>query len=415
MRKLYLITNEFPYGTGEKTFILPELEVLKRDFEITIISRAASSTAKQKLYTTTLDNKIKVFRFCPKEEKIIHYYKFFLLFWIKRDCLKEVKAIIKSHKKVFLRIWKSIHFYAQAECLYWRIRTNNIIDQSDGIYYSYWYNDKVLAMAMHRGEYPNLKIITRAHGYDLFEERVKKTSWQPFKYLMDLSLDKVIFVCEYGLKYYLSKFAMSKNPKYVVQRIGAPAASQVLYDRNPHIFRIVSCSSVIPLKRVFLVINALSTIRDICIEWIHFGDGDDMGNLRDQAMEKLGDKDNITYHLKGWVAREKIYKFYAQNYVNCFITVSSSEGSPVSIQEALAFGIPIIGTDVGGVSEMIDGNGYLLCANPSVEEVANQIEQMAGLNKEEYENMRNISLQIWEKKYNQEKNSNEFLALLKNI
>ena len=56
-----------------------------------------------------------------------------------------------------------------------------------------------------------------------------------------------------------------------------------------------------------------------------------------------------------------------------FITTSSTEGLPVSIQEAMAAGIPIIGTNVGGIPEMIDGNGVLLSANPSNKEVAEAI------------------------------------------
>ena len=36
-RKLYIITDSFPYGKGEKTFVLPEIEILKNDFAITIV------------------------------------------------------------------------------------------------------------------------------------------------------------------------------------------------------------------------------------------------------------------------------------------------------------------------------------------------------------------------------------------
>ena len=40
MRKLILATESFPYGRGEKTFILPEIERLRQHFDITIVSHA---------------------------------------------------------------------------------------------------------------------------------------------------------------------------------------------------------------------------------------------------------------------------------------------------------------------------------------------------------------------------------------
>ena len=40
--------------------------------------------------------------------------------------------------------------------------------------------------------------------------------------------------------------------------------------------------------------------------------------------------------------------------VDLFLTVSANEGIPVSIMEAQSFGIPVIATDVGGISEIVN-------------------------------------------------------------
>jgi glycosyltransferase involved in cell wall biosynthesis len=46
-------------------------------------------------------------------------------------------------------------------------------------------------------------------------------------------------------------------------------------------------------------------------------------------------------------------------YADLFLLPSNYEGLPISIIEALAYGIPVIASDVGGVKEMLDGtNGY---------------------------------------------------------
>lgn len=414
--KLYILTDAFPYGKGEKTFILPEIEVLKKVYDITIISGASSKAAAQKELITKLDDNIKVFRFCPEECGKLSLFKYFILFWFNMYCRLEVKNIVAARKKIFLRIWKSMHFYARAESRYHWIKRNNIIDQKKTIYYSYWYNDKVLTMTIHKDKYPELKIITRAHGYDLFDERVKKTLRQPFKKVMDTQIDHIIFVSNYNLNYYIHKMGMPHYEKYSIQRVGAPGTEQypAAIDRKD-IFRLVSCSNLIKLKRVPLIVDALKLIEDINIEWIHFGTGNEEKEVEEYAQASLQDKRNIKYHFMGYVSRNKIYQYYATTYIHCFITVSETEGSPVSMQEALAFGMPIIGTDVGGISEMIDGNGYLLPSNPSAEEVAQAIKNIYYMNEIEYQNIREKSLAIWNEDYNLSRNMDNLLKVFESI
>lgn len=409
---VYILTDSFPYGNGEKTFIMPEIEVLKNVYDIVIISGAPLGIAAQKELITQLDDSIKDYRFCPKESGKFSYYKYFFLFWTKKECLAEVKSIITTHKNVLLRIWKSMHFYARAESLYHWIKKNDIISNDKGIYYSYWYNDRVLAMTMHRDEYPALRIMARAHGYDLFDERVEGTLRQPFKKIMDSQIDHIMFVSNYNLNYYTKKVGTVNSKKYSVQRIGAPEADKFpeIIDRRK-IFRLVSCSNLIKLKRVPLIIDALRLIEDIKIEWIHFGSGSDAKEVEEYAQNSLQDKRNIQFHFKGYVPRDEIYNYYASSFVHCFINVSETEGSPVSIQEALAFGIPVIATDVGGVSEMIEGNGCLLAADPSAGAVAESIRKIYSMSEMEYNTLREKSLTIWRREYDLNKNMSSLLKV----
>lgn len=408
-KKLYILSDQYPYGFGEDTFIIPEIEVLREAFDITLISAASKNMVMQHRLPKQFEE-IKILRYCPWEENSLLFFKYFLLFWIRKDCLAEAKDIICTRRKVLLRIWKSMFFYANAESLYRWIKKNDVIDQTEGIYYSYWYNDRVLAMTMHRDEYPALRIMARAHGYDLFDERVKGTLRQPFKKIMDSQIDHIMFVSNYNLNYYTKKVGTVNSKKYSVQRIGAPEADKFpeIIDRRK-IFRLVSCSSLIKLKRIPLIIDALKSIEDIKIEWIHFGSGSDAKEVEKYAQNSL--QDNIQFHFKGYVPRDEIYNYYASSFVHCFINVSETEGSPVSIQEALAFGIPVIATDVGGVSEMIDGNGYLLAADPSAEVVAESIRKIYSMSEMEYNTLREKSLTIWRREYDLNKNMSSLLKV----
>ena len=81
----------------------------------------------------------------------------------------------------------------------------------------------------------------------------------------------------------------------------------------------------------------------------------------------------------------------------------------------MAFGTPVIVTDVGGNSEFVDHNGYLLSTNPTPEQVAEAIEKIATMDKDKYQSMRKNSYQLWENKYNRDKNIREFFDVLEEV
>ena len=85
------------------------------------------------------------------------------------------------------------------------------------------------------------------------------------------------------------------------------------------------------------------------------------------------------------------------------------------MQEALAFGTPVIVTDVGGNSELLEDNGCLLPANPSPEQVASAIQYIAQADKEQYQAMRRHSYELWNKEYNRKKNTANFIKVLEGL
>jgi len=62
-------------------------------------------------------------------------------------------------------------------------------------------------------------------------------------------------------------------------------------------------------------------------------------------------KHDNKYRVKGR-SRDEMIVFY--NKIDCFVNVSSGEGMPQTILEAAATRLPIVVTDVGGMSEFID-------------------------------------------------------------
>lgn len=171
---------------------------------------------------------------------------------------------------------------------------------------------------------------------------------------------------------------------------------------------------MVQVKRIDRIVSTLSKVKTQKIEWVHFGSGEEESKIRKMASEMLGE--NVKVIFKGRVENKKILEFYRSNDVNLFINLSDSEGIPVSIMEAMSFGIPCIATNVGGTSEIVvDGmNGYLIDDEPD-EYIADKVNSIASMNIECYEQLRDAARNTWEQKYNAENNYRTFIEEIKNI
>ncbi len=84
--------------------------------------------------------------------------------------------------------------------------------------------------------------------------------------------------------------------------------------------------------------------------------------------------------------------------------------------EALSFGIPVIGTSVGGIPEEIDEeNGILLSKNPTTEEVAAAIEKIHNMDDATYNRTCLHAFNTWKEKFDANKNSKKFVEILQKI
>jgi glycosyltransferase involved in cell wall biosynthesis len=65
-------------------------------------------------------------------------------------------------------------------------------------------------------------------------------------------------------------------------------------------------------------------------------------------------------HFRGWVARDDIVEHYRR--ADIFVTATTWEGMPNTVLEAMACGLPIVGTQASGLQELVrEGvNGYLV-------------------------------------------------------
>jgi glycosyltransferase involved in cell wall biosynthesis len=272
----------------------------------------------------------------------------------------------------------------------------------DPVFYFYW-SDNLCCLVPYLKRLlssQKIKIVVRFHGSDLYEHL--KADYAPLRRMILRSADLLCPVSENGAVYLRTKYPEFSD-KIQVSRLGVND-----HGLNPspgHSMHIVSVSSLVPLKRVHLIYEALQLMNGE-ITWHHFGDGPLAGQLHDLVTSA---REGLHIKLHGYVGNAELMGFYKAQPVNLFVNVSVTEGLPVSIMEALSFGIPVLATHVGGVGELVnDSDGLLVPADIDKLRLADSLKHLISLDVVQTLELRQNARRIYEEKVMAGKNYNEF-------
>jgi glycosyltransferase involved in cell wall biosynthesis len=416
MSTLVFITSRFPFEPGEP-FIEAEFPFLYSNFSrVIIITRDVVAKSKR-----SIPDNVKVFRynpastygelitipvlFCRNLRKVLEIYNDEIRF------RNEISRPIKLNQKLILlkKIIKGLQLKLFIEGIERKEKIKGPVT-----FYSYWMNNGAHAICML--DQQNIIKISRAHRIDLYEEEAER-NYLPLLKFMFRNLDGIFFISEHGKEYFENRLRVI-NPKNKVSRLGVENPFlDTLTKTYPDFFRIVSCSSLIKVKRVDLIIAALEKLKtDRKIIWNHFGEGELLNELKGLAEKKLGSLKNIEFQFMGQLQNIKLLEFYANNKIDLFINTSSSEGIPVSIMEAQSFGIPVIATYVGGVKEVVlEGTGVLLPVDFKPEDLTKMIRFYANMSEEEINKVRIKAFKNWNMNFNASVNYKDFIIKVNSI
>ena len=402
---LVVLSNTFPYEKGE-SFLEEEIRYY-RDFDQIYITPLNVNDFSQKraisnpsITLLTLSSKslskIRLFGWCIRAGFNKQFFADFSHLIHIGNCnpatLKRLVIFVALGKHSFAQVKKTLK--AQS------------VDKTDSItFYSYWMDFHSYAALLLKDYFPQSKAVSRCHGYDLYEYRNPQKYIPLRKFLLN-KLDTVFCISKDGKKYLEEKYPdVQKN--CLISRLGTHDYGESAASQERTILRLISCSWISPVKRVPKILDALMQLKDIEIEWTHFGDGASLEDLKRSA-EQL--PTNIKVHFPGAVPNEKILGIYHTTPYHVFLNVSESEGVPVSIMEAMSFGIPAIATDVGGVSEIVQDqkNGFLLQKEFTDSDLADRIRRFYEMSNEEYARYRKSARDDWKENFNAEKNYSDF-------
>ncbi|RXJ46038.1 glycosyltransferase [Gelidibacter gilvus] len=407
MKRIYYFTDNYPFS-DDYTWKSAEINQAAMEFDEVVIVP----------FTYIKDN---TFTF-PKNVRVVNP-TLRKSFFAKRKYLKHVFASTQPQPWYF-EIFKAL-LHGKKGVVDWYLSTvySNIIVQKDifkelkdrreeqgqiVLFFQWTMHNALIVPLLYKWGYRH--IVCRMHGYDLYEFR--HNNYIPYKKEI-LKRSKICtFISEHGRNYAAELYPFIKK-KYYLHYLGANAMAQNEVS-NRQKFHIISVSRIIPLKRVELIIEALKQVK-IPIKWTHIGDGpgDALHNLKKIVAKVSAKNPTCEVEFLGWLTPDAIRSYFSKSGINALILVSETEGLPLVIMEAFSASIPVIATDVGGISELVNSkNGILLNSNPEVEEVVDAIEVLANETFELHQLRRQEALQSYLKSFDLAKNSKNFIDFL---
>ena len=387
--KLKVYTANYPYGYSE-SFLTNELDVLKKTIPSIELIPYTQNGAIQK----NRDSTIALTPYKADGEKIGFADYFFLV----QIMLKELFNI--SQKKFFLKKGRKHFALLKNALLLAKWIEKNDAPQKEVLHYSFWMNEWALALAILKKKNKINHFVFRVNGYDIWGER-HDGNYLPFRYFIYSQTEAVYALSETAVNYL-------KKLNYFPQKIKlAYFGTKELGVKNKKTnskFTVFSCSSAIPLKRLDKIAKVLALVKSPLV-WIHHGEGKTIENV-EELLAKNGA--NITFQLsKKKEDYLEVLELMKKSSPDLFINLSSTEGLPVTLIEAMSFGIPLLANKVGSCHELFKANiGVLVEKDEEEKNIALKIDQLIA-NPNQLLQTEEIKT-YWETNFSAKKNYREF-------
>ncbi len=397
VNKLLMFTSQFPYGTAEE-FISLELQTIFREFDeillFPVLTEGEQRTVPSNVKVIDLHKEVQANRGAMSNPTSA-------ITMIAEEFHRQ--PLFKFLKQIGKYITDSIGLVKKAYKLKQYVERDQLQEQA---FYSYWANDWLTILCLLKDFGTIDRFYSRAHGFDLYEDRNKDGIIRFRKYQVK-NLYKLIAVSKHGEEHLKSMYPEQAS-KFEHQHLGVDEKGTNPYKDETGL-TIVSCSTVNADKRVELIIEALMKVTDK-VNWIHFGGGEDYDIVKKRLAQL---PDNVKVQFEGWETNEKIFEFYRENTVHLFVNVSKNEGIPVAMMDAISFGIPVVGTRTSGVPELVsEKTGLLLEVDFEPEELTELIQSFAGSTMNSALFREGVK-DFWKKNFNSQNNYLEFVSKIK--
>lgn len=207
----------------------------------------------------------------------------------------------------------------------------------------------------------NVPFVITCHGYDIYNLPFKDKEWRKkIKHVLN-SADQIITVSNNNLKY-IKKLNIKTSAKVINNGFN----SGLFYPKEKERCRkklnlplnkkiVLSVGNLEEVKNHEFLIKAFNTIKNTNNDIICIIVGS--GKLKRQLQNLINSNHlNNNVFLKGLRPHHEIINWI--NASDIFVLPSLNEGGPTVMFESLACGIPFIGTNVGGISQIVSSKEY---------------------------------------------------------
>jgi glycosyltransferase involved in cell wall biosynthesis len=190
-----------------------------------------------------------------------------------------------------------------------------------------------------------IKILVRADKVIItIHDQISNKLLQQKALAVGLRFVDIIFTTGFEAANQLEKLT---SKKIIVQPSGVNKIFFSDFNRNfeNENFTVVTVANLLPKKNIELILEIARTLKEF--KFILVGDG----NHR-KVLENIIQRNNIdNVELVGYKSAEIVRKYYYES--DCYLLTSLSEGTPTSILEAMACGLPIVSSNAGGVKSIL--------------------------------------------------------------
>ena len=210
-------------------------------------------------------------------------------------------------------------------------------------------------------------------SFDDFQENNHGLSISLQKMIRNWSINKsnLIITPSQHLKNFIDKIGFDKNIFVINNGVNIEQHNKVVLENN--IIQLLVVSRLVSQKNIDLIIKAVKVTENENIILNIVGDGSEINNLKLLVKKYELDK---KINFIGKIENTKLNE-YLKN-ADIFIQASNYEGLPHSILEAMNFEIPILSTDVGGCSVLLNKGerGYIIPMPVSEVEISEGIRKI---------------------------------------
>jgi len=399
---LFYFTHSYPYGIGE-SWKHDELRHLARHFDRTVVIPLCFAGNRSPRRPPPGVEALEPILDEPVSGRVPEIVPQLLASPRRGYYVREFNRARVWRRRSWLRAWATAGL--QMETLLRDERVRSLMHEID--------HDAVLVFFWGRGLcdlVPHLPVrprqsVVRMHRYDLFE--TENDGYIPFRRPLLESVTTAAPSSQAGQDHLRSLYP-DLAERIEAIRMGSVGAGRAR-PSDDGVLRLVTCSFVAPVKRLGLLVDALSLVR-ARVDWTHVGDGPLYDELRGAAATL---PTNVTTNFAGRMHAADVLPFYDGRCLDLFVNVSTSEGVPFSIMEAMSCGIPVLATDVGGTGEIIDdGVGRLVPKEITANKLADEIDRFASLPSPEREQLRRAVHSRWRERCDADVLAEEFADFL---